>query len=726
MSARLGTHRRLPFAAYFAFLVVMFAGSAIASVVYVQVQSGRDARREARGDARFAARAAAKQLGEQTALVRATVTQLTANPAVVNAVAHPKGCTLTFGAPGQGHLDILRPDGVAVCSSRARSKDGGLGGYVGESWVPKALSSGVFRAPLVDKVTGASVALFAAPASGKAIVAGFVNLSKLGPQLESIYGGNRHAEFLVLSPDSRVIARSIRPERWVGRSLESTTFATSSGKEVRTDLDGTRRIYASSAIPGTQWRLFVGEDEARALAAGKRLRNRELLLVLASLALALVATIFVYRRVVVPIKRLGDGVRSTAREGRFVPVAVTGPAEVKGLADQVNAFLVSVNAQETVRLAKEEAQRANEAKSRFLSHMSHEMRTPLAAIMGFAELLQRRTLADKERGWTEHILHSGKYLLALVNELLEISRIEAGKMTVATEPVDVRSAVDEVLQLVEPLAGERNIRLETRAADDVHGVVLADPVRLKQVLLNLTSNAIKYNRDSGTVTVAIRETDGGKVRISVTDTGAGIAPDELERLFTPFERLGAEQGAVEGSGLGLVVARGLVEAMHGRLDVESTPGTGTTFAVELPSEDLAAGSKRPAPPAADSATVGRVLYIEDNRANLQIVDSILTDLRPGIELRTATDGQAGAELVEQRRPDLLLLDLNLPDMTGEEVLRRVRARSETADVPILILSADSTSRNVSRLLETGADAYLTKPLDVPQFLDTVDRLLAPR
>jgi CheY-like chemotaxis protein len=212
----------------------------------------------------------------------------------------------------------------------------------------------------------------------------------------------------------------------------------------------------------------------------------------------------------------------------------------------------------------------------------------------------------------------------------------------------------------------------------------------------------------------------------VTDTGSGIAPDELERLFTPFERLGAEQGAVEGSGLGLVVARGLVEAMHGRLDVESTPGTGTTFAVELPSEDLAAGSKRPAPPTADSATVGRVLYIEDNRANLQIVDSILTDLRPGIELRTATDGQAGAELAEQRRPDLLLLDLNLPDMTGEEVLRRVRARSETADVPILILSADSTSRNVSRLLETGADAYLTKPLDVPQFLDTVDRLLAPR
>jgi CheY-like chemotaxis protein len=167
--------------------------------------------------------------------------------------------------------------------------------------------------------------------------------------------------------------------------------------------------------------------------------------------------------------------------------------------------------------------------------------------------------------------------------------------------------------------------------------------------------------------------------------------------------------------------------MHGRLDVESTPGTGTTFAFELPSEEAAAARRPPAAaPTANAATVGRVLYIEDNRANLQIVDSILTDLRPGIELHTATDGRAGAELAEQRRPDLLLLDLNLPDMQGEEVLRRLRARTETADVPILILSADSTSRNITRLLKTGADAYLTKPLDVPQFLDTVDRLLAAR
>jgi CheY-like chemotaxis protein/anti-sigma regulatory factor (Ser/Thr protein kinase) len=259
--------------------------------------------------------------------------------------------------------------------------------------------------------------------------------------------------------------------------------------------------------------------------------------------------------------------------------------------------------------------------------------------------------------------------------------------------------------------------------------VHADPLRVKQVLLNLVSNAIKYNRRAGSVRVSVSATDRGTVRVAVSDTGPGIAPEALGRLFSPFERLGADQGAVEGSGLGLVVTKGLVDAMGGRLDVESTVGTGTTFAFELPVDEAAVGGRpraEPKLPAADDALVGDVLYIEDNRTNLQIVDSILSELRPGIQLRTATEGESGAELAEQRRPDLLLLDLNLPDMKGEEVLRRLRARPETADVPIVVLSADSTSRNITRLLGTGADAYLTKPLDVQQLLEALDRLLTNR
>lgn len=379
--------------------------------------------------------------------------------------------------------------------------------------------------------------------------------------------------------------------------------------------------------------------------------------------------------------------------------------------------------------ARREAERANEAKTRFLSHMSHELRQPLAAIMGFTELLEQGTAGAKERQWTGHIRQSGQHLLALTNELLDISHIEAGKMTLAVEPVDVRSTVGAVLSLAAPLAAERGIRLEPPAGAASDRPALADPLRLKQVLLNLISNAIKYNREAGGVGVSIDETRRGTVRVAVTDTGDGIPRDALEKLFSPFERLGAERGPVAGSGLGLVVTKGLVEAMNGRLEVESEVGRGTTFAFELPAEDAEADRKERPPiptPVASHAIVGDVLYIEDEPANLRFVESILADLRPGIELRTATEGAAGAALAEQRRPDLLLLDLNLPDMTGEEVLRRLRARPKTADLPILVLSGDSTARNVTRLLETGADAYLTKPLDVPQFLDVVDRLLSSR
>jgi CheY-like chemotaxis protein len=243
------------------------------------------------------------------------------------------------------------------------------------------------------------------------------------------------------------------------------------------------------------------------------------------------------------------------------------------------------------------------------------------------------------------------------------------------------------------------------------------------VLLNLVANAIKYNSEGGTVTVTVEETADAKVAIGVTDTGQGMAPEKLEQLFTPFERLGAEHGTVAGSGLGLVVSKGLVDAMGGRLVVDSTLGIGTTFTVELPLTDASDIATADAAPTQRPATSGNVLYIDDTEENLRLIGSVLSDLRPGVVLRTATNGLAGSVLAETQRPDVLLLDLNLPDLAGEEVLRRLRARPETGDVPVIILSADSTSRNINRLLEAGADAYLTKPVNVPQFLDVLDRLL---
>jgi signal transduction histidine kinase/CheY-like chemotaxis protein len=602
-----------------------------------------------------------------------------------------------------------------VCSSRPRVH-GELSGYTGQDWIAAALKAPLFRAPLLDKATGRSVVVYAAPAGGKAIVAAFADLGALAPGLESIYGGMSHPEFMIVAgPKQTVVSRSIHPDASIGASAPETRPG-----DAR-DLNGVRRIYASAPVPGTTWTLFVGEDKAAALAAGVHLRNRQLMIVLSSLSLLLLATILVYRRVVGPMKALGAGVKSAVSD-YSKPLVVSGPTEVRALTEEINTLTATVNTHEAVRHAKEEAERANEAKSRFLSHMSHELRTPLAAIMGFAELLHRDEVNEKRRAWSGYVLDGSRHLLAIVNELLEVSRIEAGKMMLMTEPVDAERAVDDVLDLVGPLAAERGIRLERVPGKHVERAALADPMRLKQVLLNLVANAIKYNSEGGSISLEVRQTAPDTVQIAVTDTGQGMSTEQMEQLFTPFERLGAEHGTVPGTGLGLVVTKGLVEAMDGRISVSSELGVGTTFTIELPLTD-ARGTVPPGRRSPVTATAGDVLYIDDTKENLELIGSVLSELRPGLELRTATNGLDGSLLAEGQRPDVLLLDLNLPDISGEEVMRRLRARTQTGDVPVIVLSADSTSRNINRLLEAGADAYLTKPVNVPQFLDVLDRLL---
>ncbi|MDX6424919.1 MAG: hypothetical protein QOD52_324 [Gaiellaceae bacterium] len=705
----------VPFSYYFAFLIAIFVCSAAASIVYVDRQSSRDARTAARASAAFAATRAAKKLAQDITLVKVTVAKLAANPEIPRTLTHPLGCTLTFGVSKYDHLDLITPAGATVCSSRPRIH-GKLSGYTGQGWIAAALKAPLFRAPVVDKATGRSVVVYAVPAGGKAIVAAFADLAALAPELESVYGGMSHPEFMIVDgPKQTVVSRSINPDASIGASATETRSG-----DAR-DLNGVQRIYASAAVPGTTWKLFVGEDKAAALAAGVHLRNRQLLIVLSSLSLILLAALLVYRRVVRPMKALAASVKA-AVDDHSKPLTVSGPAEVRALTHQINTLTATVNAHEAVRRAKEEAERANEAKSRFLSHMSHELRTPLAAIMGYAELLHRDEQDQKRRSWSGFVLDGGRHLLAIVNELLEVSRIEAGKMMLATEPVDAQRAVDDVLDLVAPLGTERGITLQRRPGKRIERAALADPMRLKQVLLNLVANAIKYNSEGGTVTIGLDETADGNVAISVTDTGQGIASDKIEQLFTPFERLGAEHGTVAGSGLGLVVTKGLVEAMGGSVAVTSELGSGTTFTVELPLTD-ARGTVPADNRSTTPATAGDVLYIDDTEENLHLIGAVLSDLRPGLVLRTATNGLAGSVLAETHRPDVLLLDLNLPDLAGEEVLRRLRARPETGDVPVIILSADSTSRNINRLLEAGADAYLTKPVNVPQFLDVLDRLL---
>src|SRR5918911_3765835 len=376
---------------------------------------------------------------------------------------------------------------------------------------------------------------------------------------------------------------------------------------------------------------------------------------------------------------------------------------------------------------KEEAQQANRAKSAFLSRMSHELRTPLTAILGFSELLELAPLSPKEQRGVGHIKDAGYHLLDLINEVLDISRIEAGRVTLSLEAVSVQAVAAECLDLLAPLAAHSAValRLDPTLSGQAH--VQADQQRLKQVLINLLSNAIKYNRRGGTVTLACVDRPQNRLRLAVTDTGAGIPAEKIARLFTPFERLDAEQRGVEGTGLGLALSRGLVELMGGTLGVESAVGGGSTFWVELPR--AAAPQLLQAPQAAEEAApwasaghAQTLLLIEDNQANVALMQAILAQ-RPDVTLLTALRGHPGLDLARRHRPHLILLDVHLPDMRGDEVLRRLKDDPATREIPVVVVSADDTREQEERLLATGACAYLTKPLDVRHFLHVVDAVL---
>jgi PAS domain S-box-containing protein len=384
--------------------------------------------------------------------------------------------------------------------------------------------------------------------------------------------------------------------------------------------------------------------------------------------------------------------------------------------------------EKALREAKEEADRANHAKSDFLSRMSHELRTPLNSILGFGQLLDRQSPTETQRPRVRYILSAGRHLLNLINEVLDISRIEAGNLQLSVEPVCVEEAIGEALDLMRPLAAERTIGLATPSSLDPATYVLADRQRLKQVLLNFLSNAVKYTAIQGSITVSFAASGNGSTRILVRDTGAGIPVEKLARLFTPFDRLGAEQSTIEGTGLGLALCQRLVQAMHGSIGVNSTLGSGSTFWLELPSAEsplqslgaqkIAAACKQPS--AEDSR---RILYIEDNFSNVTLVEQMLAE-RPGLELMTAMQGRVGLELARQHAPDLILLDLHLPDMPGWQVLAQLKADHVTRDIPAIVISADATAPQVKRLLSAGARAYLTKPLDIAEFFRVIEETIS--
>ena len=380
----------------------------------------------------------------------------------------------------------------------------------------------------------------------------------------------------------------------------------------------------------------------------------------------------------------------------------------------------------------EQTQVANQAKTEFLSRMSHELRTPLNAILGFAQLLEiskKEPITTNQRGHVHQIVQGGNHLLSLINDVLDISRVEAGHLTISLEPVRVLDAFREACELAKPLAEERDIQIEIPKEPSGKLYILADRQRLKQVCLNLLSNAIKYNHQGGRVTITHEKRPDQQLRISVADTGSGIPSEKLKQIFTPFERLGAEKSEVEGTGLGLALSSHLIELMGGTIGVESQVGKGSTFWIELAVIDTPVDymiRKSQTGPLVDlSSASHQILYIEDNRVNTEVVEQALVDY-PQIELLSAVRGKPGLAFARRRQPDLILLDLHLPDITGEEILKHLKSDASTVSIPVVIISADATPDRIKQLKELGAEAYLTKPLHIKGFIKLINGLLNKR
>lgn len=803
----------------FLFVVVLVVVGACAAL-FVRVQAEQDARDAAQGDATYGAGVAATSLNDEITLLQKTATGLASNSGVLQLLKAPQtGCSLTFSG---GHVDIITRDGAVICSSA--SVPAGKP-YAAAGWLNRSLSAPTVTAPFVDPTTGMWALIVTEPASDDGVVAAAVALDSLGSNLGRQYGGQRQLEFLIIGPDSTVITRSLDAGRWIGTSLHQTDFAGSPSSGERIGLDGTPRIYGRAEVPAAGWTLYAGADRLAALAAADQLANRDLAIILGGIALMLVVTFVVYRRLAEPIRLLSRRVSLAGGPSHDVAPITYGAAEIETLALKFDDLMASVKTELAERLRSEHAARVSErnyrtlfvghpqpmwlydvatlafldvndaaietygysrneflamtikdirpaedvpkflelivdtptfersgpwrhvhkdrsieqvlvtshavrfadrdarfvmaedltesqrlemelnqararvdataelsrTKDELVSMVSHELRTPLASIVGFAELLATRAVTDEQR--KEYIgvmVQEGRRLTSLINDFLDIQRIEAGRERLSMAPADLPALIERA---VSKSGADEPRPIEIRVAKDLP-LVMVDAVAIDRVLGNLLSNARKYSPDGGAIVVGAGVVDG-MVEVYVQDHGLGVPREAIPRLSQKFYRVDAsDRRQIKGAGLGLSIARRIVEAHGGSIGVRSEGlGKGSLFHFTLPV-------------ARERATSGDVLVVEDDAGFAHLLEAELS--AKGLSVVWAADAETAEEISNQRVARAVVLDLMLPGLQGETFLARFRAAHGT-QVPVVVVSVKALDPNESMFLQrVGVTAVLQK------------------